>query len=99
MEDKPTRTRPRASSGPLYLYLQMQALRKVGLYKISVDEADMTKWTINLPSTTLTHFGMPALACDLCKWASLVNKEASIVLAVSFPTSFPRSVPFHGWIK
>ena len=86
--------RPRATSGPLYLFLQLQALRESGVYEISVDESDMTQWTIGVPAAKLKQLGMVALARDLQKWGSLVKKEATVVFAASFPSSYPRGVPF-----
>mgnify|MGYP002875563551 CR=1 FL=1 len=94
MSQSLARKRPRATSGPLFLFLQMQTIKDNGLYELSVDETDMTKWTIGLPATTLKHFGMVALARDVMKWAKLTGKEASVVMAVSFPKTFPQGVPF-----
>ena len=88
------RKRPRATSGPLYLFLQMQALREDSMYDIGVDESDMTRWTIRVPVSTLDYFGMAPLGRDLIKWGKMTHKEPSVVLEMKFPTSFPQSVPF-----
>lgn len=94
MESSVARKRPRATSGPLYLFLQLQQLRESGVYDISVDDSDMTKWTIGVPASKLKQLGMVALARDLHKYASLLKKDPSVVLVAEFPKAYPGGVPF-----